>query len=381
MNINVPASQIAIQQFLNARDNGEVNQRLMIDGNTLVCRNYHDISIFTRIAAKLFGRGAASFKNVMSFASQCSLDTKTVQRLNSSVSSYNREHLAFKRVLGLTMSLIQPASSSPILEKMKASVAGPTLVEVNREVLEKKCSDHSIVTFHTTDGPIISSNVMCSGEDHDLKDANSFGIDPTARIGQKRRFEDMVEALRRTAELAYESQGKLPIIALQEFPRVKATGYEAFIELIKTHFPDYTLCFGKVEHGHHISSQLCMLVPKNVEKAEIPRFSELEARIQVVVLGEVAYINIHPSPNLHAEVDFLQNNLQIVCRDLFAMNGELKNIHIVGDWNRKKEELERWQVVDSANKESHYPKVKYMPPNVPSLVWPRPIDHHVFVQR
>lgn len=253
----------------------------------------------------------------------------------------------------------------------RTQTAANSEVLLNRDVFEKKCSDHAIITFNTPDGPIITSNVMCSGEDHDPKKANSFGIDPFERDGREQRFKDMVENL----AIAAKPLDK-PIIALQEFPRRNKTGTVEFANMLRKEFSDHQLIFGNPERSDHDQSQLCLLVPKeyNVEVFEQPN-----PRILAVRINNIAYINIHPSPS--GEEDVLQNELKDLAEDMIKKGCD--NVHIVGDWNRKQEQLEAfWEYIDSPNEKSHYPPCDHMEKFKQNGMtgWPRPIDHHVMVK-
>lgn len=265
-----------------------------------------------------------------------------------------------------------PAAAGPAAAKistgLQTATATTTEVRINREVLDKKCSDHSVVTYLCDDGPIISSNVMCSGEDYDPTKANSFLINPYEQKGRAERFDHMIAALASDAGKAFAQTGKHSVIALQEFPRKDETGTKEFTEKLKISFPNHTLVFGPKDDPKHPSSQLVLLVPNGVKVKKY--FQNEVERAQVVIVGNKAYINVHPSPKpKNATDDVWQKKLNSLADKLLSEGYE--SVHIVGDWNRKQSELEAsWSRVDTPAESSHLP-----PAGFDSK--PNPIDHHV----
>ena len=71
--------------------------------------------------------------------------------------------------------------------------AGP-YAAVDTAVISDRLSDHGWPLFETAEGPLLSANIMCSGENHDPDAANSFRAHPR---DWHRRYAGIVAALRR----------------------------------------------------------------------------------------------------------------------------------------------------------------------------------------
>jgi len=254
---------------------------------------------------------------------------------------------------------------------------GKVSVVVDRTVLTKKCSDHSIVTFKTPTQTLISSNVMCCGEKVAPLPANSYSIDPTSLQGRKKRFEEMVGCL---AESKRQAGGR-PVLALQEFPRRSDTRNAEFKAKLLKQFPDYQMVFGQKDSGSDENSQLCMLFPK---AAEVRSFPHQDSRVQVVRAGQKGYINVHPSPCPRTGgPDPFIDELKKTSNKLFQMG--CAEVHILGDWNRKRGHLiTHWGkgYVHSSKEKSHFPPGRYYAKFLQGNGhWPGPVDHHVMMVR
>lgn len=250
---------------------------------------------------------------------------------------------------------------------------------VNTTVLEKRASDHAIIKFETP-LPLVSANVMCSGEGHDPEKANAFRINPCEAKGRLKRFKVMIEAL-------VSSATNDSIIALQEFPRRGSTGVNEFTELLQAAFKTHRLFFGKIETvGEHRQSQLCMLVLAHLEVTPIPSD---DPRIQVLRIGWDAYINLHPMPPCaYKEIlpdgtvtDGFQTSLLKTCKELQKLG--CSTIFIVGDWNRREKDLHPLfkKNLSSPPRGSHYPPPEHLSDYLKSMrdggpIEPtRPVDH------
>jgi len=219
-------------------------------------------------------------------------------------------------------------------------------------VIELRLSDHAPITFFTPEGPVLSQNCMCTGERYNPQAANSFGVDPNDEKRWRGRLSSLVRQLQTNVTVAEGHTNALPIIALQEFPRVKQTGASFFEQELQLQFPGWKFCFGaKDSHGDQ-SSQLCVLVPPKCNIRAKPDMSELTAalprqhrdnlaenpqwrrgRFQVVVFDNHALINIHPGPSGR-----FRGNDDPVLHLLDTMSAALLQtvaaVHVVGDWNR-----------------------------------------------
>lgn len=242
--------------------------------------------------------------------------------------------------------------NQPAVDKKPKVIRRPPFPMImNREVLASRASDHSILTVQTPDGPIISANVMCSGEDYDPNMANSFRINPYAVEGRRERFQNMVAQLKHSKE-----QVNRPIIALQEFPRRSSTGSGELEFMLRQEFIDYRLIFGMRDSEAHEQSQLCFLVPRDIHVEEF----NFKPRIHAIRINNTAYINVHPGPNRSKTTpDPFQEQLKEICNCMFDLGCEA--VHIIGDWNRNRRELEHyWGQITSADAHSHYPPAAHM---------------------
>ena len=147
-------------------------------------------------------------------------------------------------------------------DAVAAASAGP-YAAVDVAVVADGLSDHGWPLFETAEGPLLSANLMCSGENHDPDGANSFCAHPR---DWHRRYEGLVAALRRNAEEARELYGRYPVMALQEFPRrnFQARAHELDARL-REEFPaavGWQVLYGcEKDAPAHDFSQMCVLVP------------------------------------------------------------------------------------------------------------------------
>ncbi|MCE5293614.1 MAG: hypothetical protein LLF94_03245 [Chlamydiales bacterium] len=263
-----------------------------------------------------------------------------------------------------------------------------TSVIINDQVLACKSSDHSILSFVFQDKVLISSNVMCSGDLYlnrtqndaiqgKIHFANSFRIDPRDPQGQRQRITAQFNELKRTI-VEQSTEEQKPIVALQEFPKNPQTGLLDFTSLVEDELPDYTPYFGNTEENCQ-QSQLCMLVPNDCKVTE---FAQSNERIQVLFIDNVAYMNIHPSPRTQEEksgpinIDPFQSGLKTLANQLLQEK-KCRQIHILGDWNRKYKELEPFWGSNSIHSP---PKPCHLPPGgYEDSAMPKPIDHCVSI--
>ena len=261
-------------------------------------------------------------------------------------------------------------------------------VIINDQVLACKSSDHSILSFVFEDKVLISSNVMCSGDLYlnrtqndtlqgKIHFANSFRIDPRDPQGQRERIADQFTHLKNTILEQSQKEHK-PIVALQEFPKNPQTGLLDFTSLLQCELPEFTPYFGNKEENCQ-QSQLCMLVPNDCKVTE---FAQTNERIQVVLINNIAYLNIHPSPRTQIEksgpinIDSFQTGLKSLTNQLLKEE-KCRQIHILGDWNRKYKELEPFwgsHAIHSPCRPCHLPPGGYEDSKMP-----RPIDHCVSI--
>lgn len=279
-----------------------------------------------------------------------------------------------------------------------------THVSTDKSVIEGKLSDHGWPLFETAHGPILSANIMCSGENYDPHNANSFLQHPERWA---ERYQGLVQALHRNATEAMERHNQHPIIAIQEFPRRNAHfNIQASVlhALLLSKFPEsdgWSILFGQKDEETHDYAQLCVIVPPQYHPCQLSLPVEAQKyctegqygpnRFQVIQLGDrvglnrFALINIHPGPG--------GSVLQIIGEaavQLLKSNG-VDAVHVVGDWNRSADKatvafehsrLLRWSQVESSQPSSHLSgasRQKFDAYGMPTELSPFPIDLHVTI--
>ena len=273
-----------------------------------------------------------------------------------------------------------------------------TYVSTDTSVITDQLSDHGWPLFITQNGPILSANFMCSGENHDPNNANSFQQHPTRWAA---RYTGLVTALRRNANEALERHSQFPIIAIQEFPRLNArfnTQASTLYSLMMNAFQEsdgWSILFGEKDDDRHDFAQLCVVVPPGHPQCELQlppkahRFCDHgqygPSRFQVVQVDQFVLINLHPGPAGSVPQILGEAAVQLLQRP------EVQVVHVVGDWNRTAQravvdeehtELLNWSPVESSPPGSHLSgasRQKFDENGLPTVFSNASIDLHVSI--